>query len=67
MNIYVMYVHWGGGVYSHLSDPSSLNIRVLSEISCVIWWIKNDVPGSDESKFAHLNTLSFKIVSPHSS
>lgn len=37
---------WGaGGVYSHLSDPRSLKIRVLSEISCVIWWIKDDISG----------------------
>lgn len=56
-----MYMHWGGGVYSHLSDPSSLNILVLSEISCVIWRIRNEVPGSDQSKRAYLNTFSFKI------
>lgn len=44
--MHVMYVRWGGReVYSHLSDPSSLKIRVLSEISCVIWWINDDVSG----------------------
>lgn len=28
-------------VASHLSDPSSLKMRVLSEISCVIWWTRH--------------------------
>lgn len=39
----------GGGLYSHLSDPSSLKIRVLSEISCVIWWIKDGSIGAQIS------------------
>lgn len=46
--MHVMNVH-GGGVggggrllSSHLSDPSSRKIRVLSEISCVIWRIKDE-------------------------